>query len=250
LVDRGADDYAEEFLTEAGVMVVQRVPFREMRKAAELTGARMLKRTSLKRNAEDLAKFIGQAERVFEDERLEQIKLLGGQDKTWATIVVGAATREVVGERKRMAKDAASAAQAALRGGLVAGGGAIELALARQAAQTRSEIKGMAAYGVDCLAEALKRPFAQIVSNAGFNPLEKLGDVLAAQTESGQNSLSIDCETGEVKDMLELGVVDPTLVKMHAITAAVEIAEAILRIDTIVKKRERGVNQEIKEFEL
>jgi len=61
--------------------------------------------------------------------------------------------------------------------------------------------------------------------------------VLAAQTESGQDSLSIDCETGEVKDMLELGVMDPTLVKLHALKAAVEIAEAILRIDTIVEEK-------------
>jgi len=113
-------------------------PFPGNAQSHGLTGARLLKRTGLKRNAEDLAKFIGRADQVFEDERLEQIKLLGGQGKTLATIVVGAATREVVGERKRMAKDAASAAQAALKGGLVAGGGAIELALARQAAQDRS----------------------------------------------------------------------------------------------------------------
>lgn len=251
LVDRGVDDFAEEVLTEAGVMVVQRVSFKELRKAAELTGARMIKRTGLKRSEVDLERFLGRADRVFEDERLEQIRIIGGGGKTVATIVVGAATREIVGERKRMAKDAASAAQAALNGGLVPGGGAIELALAYQVAQSRSEVRGMAAYGVDCMVEALKRPFAQIVSNAGFNPLEKLGDVMAAQAETGKDSLSIDCETGEVEDMLAMGVMDPTLVKLHALKAAMEIAEAILRIDTIVKKRERtGANQDLKVLDL
>jgi chaperonin GroEL (HSP60 family) len=251
LVDRGVDDLAEEVLTEAGVMVVQRISIKELRKAAELTGARMIKRTGLKRDVADLEKFLGQADQAFEDERLEQVRILGGEGKTLATIVVGSATREIVGERKRMAKDAASAAQAALNGGLVAGGGAIELAIARQVAESRSEVRGMAAYGVDCMVEALKRPFAQIVSNAGFNPLEKLGDVTAAQAETGKDTLAIDCETGEVQDMLTLGVMDPTLVKLQAIKAAVEVAEAILRIDTIVKKRERsGHTSDIKELEL
>ena len=37
--------------------------------------------------------------------------------------------------------------------------------------------------------------------------------------------------------MLEIGVVDPTLVKMHALKAASEVAEAILRIDTIIRRR-------------
>ena len=44
----------------------------------------------------------------------------------------------------------------------------------------------MAAYGVECVVEALKRPMAQIVANAGFNPLEKMGDVIAAQTETAK----------------------------------------------------------------
>ncbi|MGI6647770.1 MAG: TCP-1/cpn60 chaperonin family protein [Bacillota bacterium] len=241
LVDRGVDDLAEEILTEAGIMVLHRVSFKELRKAAELTGARMIKRTGLKRNPADLARLLGQADQAFEDERLDQVRILGGGGKPLATIVVGAATREIVGERERMAKDAAAAAQAALKGGLVPGGGAIELALASQVALARSEVRGMAAYGIDCLAEALKRPFSQIISNAGFNPLEKLGDVMAAQAEMQRDSLAIDCDTGEVKDMFELGVLDPALVKFYALRAAVEVAEAILRIDTIIKKRERAM---------
>ncbi|NLK51513.1 MAG: chaperonin [Syntrophomonadaceae bacterium] len=246
LVDRGVDDLAEEILTEAGIMVVSRVAYKELRKTAELTGARLIKRTGLKRKVTDFEQVLGRAERVCEDEKLEQIRILGGAGSSIATIVVGAATPEIVGERERMARDAASAVQSALKGGLVPGGGAIELALARQIAQVRGEVRGMAAWGIDCLVEALKRPFAQIVSNAGFNPLEKLGDVMAAQAETGKDTLAIDCETGEVRDMQEIGVVDPALVKHYALKTAVEVAEAILRINTIIKKREHNpVNREI-----
>lgn len=238
LADRGVDDTAEEMLTDAGIMVVQRVASRELRKAAEHTGARMIKRTGLKKDAGSLRQCLGKAARAYNDEKLEQVWVLGGTGKPMATVLVGAATAEVVGERERIARDAASAVQAAVKGGVVPGGGAVELAAVRDVERIRAGMKGMAAYGVDCVIEALKRPMAQIVANAGFNPLEKLGDVLAAQVEEGKPSLAVDCDTGEVCDMYELGVVDPTLVKTHALKAAGEIAEAILRIDTIIKKRE------------
>ena len=238
LVDRGVDAIAEEMLTDAGVMVVQRVLQKELRRAAEHTGARMIKRTGLKKEPGELARFLGTAREVYNDERLEQVSISSGGGKPVATIVVGAATAEVVGERERIAKDAAAAVQAAARGGVVPGGGAIEIAVAREVERMRGRIKGMAAYGVDCVIEALKRPLAQIVGNAGFNPLEKIGDVIAAQVKRRKNSLAMDCDTGEIKDMLQAGVLDPTPVKVHALKAAGEIAEAILRIDTIIRKRE------------
>jgi chaperonin GroEL (HSP60 family) len=51
LVDRGVSDIAEVILTDAGVMVVQRVANKELRKAAEHTGARMLKRSGFEKDA-------------------------------------------------------------------------------------------------------------------------------------------------------------------------------------------------------
>ena len=238
LADRGIDDAAEEILTDAGIMAVQRVANKELRKAAEHTGARMIKRTGLKKPPEEIAKFLGRAVRVFNDEKLEQVWIMGGGGRPMATVLVGAATSEVVGERERIAKDAASSVQAAVKGGVVPGGGSLELFVAREVEKAREGVRGMAAYGVDCVVEALKRPMAQIVANAGFNPLEKLGDVVAAQVETGKNSLAVDCDTGQVADMYELGVVDPADVKIYALRAAGEVAQAILRIDTIIKKRE------------
>jgi chaperonin GroEL (HSP60 family) len=240
LLDRGLNDVALEMLTDAGVLVVSRISSKELKKAAEHTGARAIKRTGLKKEPAEIEKYLGHAARVYEDEKLEHVRVVGGAGKPMATILVGAATMEVVGERERIAKDAASAVQAATKGGVVPGGGAIELAVSLEVASLRAQMKGMAAYGLDCVSEALKKPLSQIVSNAGFNPLEKVGDVIAAQLDKKKDSLAINCDTGDVADMLELGVVDPTLVKTHALKAAGEIAEAILRIDTIIKKKEEG----------
>lgn len=250
LVDRGVDNYAEEVFTDAGIMVVQRVSNKELLKAAEHIGARPIKRTGLRKEAADLAKYLGKAKKVYEDEKLEHIRILGGKGKPMATILVGAATEEVVGERERIAKDAAASVQAAVKGGIVPGGGAIELAVARDVEKVRENVRGMAVYGIDCVVEALKKPFFQIVANAGFNPLEKIGDVIAAQIKENRESLALDCDSGDVTDMFKLGVVDPAMVKIHALKAAGEIAEAILRIDTIIKKKEEpAVRSQADRFE-
>jgi chaperonin GroEL (HSP60 family) len=238
LVDRGVDDLAEEILSDAGIMVVQRVANKELCNVAEHTGAKMIKRTGLKKKAEEIKSYLGQATEVYENEKLEHIRIIGGKAHPTATILVSASTEEVVGERERIAKDAASSVQAAIKGGIVPGGGSIELAISRDVAELKKDLRGMAAFGVNCVTAALQRPFMQIVTNAGYNPLEKLGDVTQAQVEKNSFSIGVDCDSGEVEDMYALGVVDPTLVKIHALKAAGEVAEAILRIDTIIRKKE------------
>lgn len=240
IVDKGISDIALEILSDAKVMVLARVSSAEVRRVCEHTGAKAIKRSGLKKPVEELGKYLGRASTVYEDPRLEHVMILGGHGKPAATILVGATTEEVREERERICTDAASSVQAAIRGGVVSGGGAMEIALSREVDKMRSSQKGMQAYGLVCVVEALKRPLSQILLNAGFNPLEKVGDVIARQTETGNDNLAVDCDTGDVADMWEIGVVDPAPVKTYALKAAQEIACAILRIDTIIKKRDES----------
>lgn len=242
LVDRGVDDLAEEILTDAGILVVQRVAHKELRSASEHTGAKMIKRTGLKKSLDEIKKCIGKAEKVCEDEKLENIRIINGHDKPVATIIVSASTAEVAGERERIAKDAASSVQAAVKGGFVPGGGTVELSIAGRLQELEKNIKGMNTFGIKCVISALEKPFMQIVSNAGFNPLEKIGDITQAQFEKNSFSLGVDCDNGQIINMVEKGIIDPTLVKIHALKAAGEISEAILRINTIIRKREKEIS--------
>ncbi len=237
-VRKGVADAAEEALTAAGALVVRRMLARDLARLAEHTGARVIKRSGLQRSPEDLQRCLGEAESVVHDEKLEHIRVTGGGGQQTATILVGAAAREVREERQRIAEDAAAAVQAALTSGVVPGGGAAELGAIREVQKARESLGGMAAYGADCVVEALKRPLAQIVANAGFNPLEKVEEVLARQAQEGLPVWGVDCGTGQVVDMVQAGVVDPLAVKLYALAAAAEVAEAILRINTIIRKRE------------
>jgi chaperonin GroEL (HSP60 family) len=238
VVYKSVSDAAEELLTDAGIMVIRRASAKDISRVTEHTGARSIKRSGLKKPIEELAKFLGKCARVYEDERLEHIRIIGGEGSPAATILVGAATREVKEEQERIAEDAASAVQAAVLGGVVPGGGAIEIAASREVSALRESARGMASYGVDCVAQALKKPLAQIVANSGFNPLEKVEDVIAAQAERKNAALAVNCDTGDVADMCDIGVVDPARVKTHALRAAAEVAEAVLRINVIIKKRD------------
>lgn len=240
VVDKGVDDAAEEILTDAGVLVIRRVSSKDLANIVDHTGARTIKRAGLHKAADELEESLGYVECVYEDEKLEHIRILGGKGETAATILVGAATEEVKDETARIACDAAWAVQCSLTDGVLPGGGAIEVWIAGELGGLRENVKGMAAYGVDCLVEALKRPLAQIVANAGFNPLEKVEDVVAAQADQQSDALALHCDTGEIADMLALGVVDATRVKIHALKAAAEIGEAILRINTIIRKKEEA----------
>ncbi|ASS76103.1 chaperonin [Tumebacillus algifaecis] len=242
--DRGVSPVAEEVLGEAGVLIVQRVMQKDLRKIAEHTGARPIKRTGLSKGTEELHKFLGFAELIYEDERMENIRIVGGSGKPMATILIGASTEEVVGERLRIAKDAAASVQAAVRGGIVPGGGALELWASREVEKRRETVRGMTGFGVEAVAKALRRPMTQIVLNAGFNPLEKVEEASVAQIEQDSDTLAIDCDEGTVVDMIAQGVFDPTPVKLHALRAAGEVTVAIMRIHTIIRMKEERTYEE------
>jgi chaperonin GroEL (HSP60 family) len=96
----------------------------------------------------------------------------------------------------------------------------------------------MEGFGVAAVAGALRRPLSQIVINAGYNPLEKVEELRAAQLAEDNDAMGIDCDTGKVTNFLEAGILDPTDVKIHALRAAGEVAAAVLRIHTVIKMKQ------------
>ena len=238
LADRSIDDIAEQAFTGADIMAVQRVSRRELDLLCKHSGARKLKRSGLDLPEDKLKYYLGSAARVQADDKLGCISVLRGGGWPQATVLVGAATEEVVDEKERIARDAAAAVQAALQKGVVPGGGAIEVWTARQLDRMAGEAKGMAAYGVQVVKEALLRPFACMATNAGFNPLEKISQVTAEQNQRGSGSMTLDCDNGNIIDAFSCGIVDPSLIKVHALKTAGEVATAILRINTIIKMKD------------
>ncbi|WP_166238390.1 TCP-1/cpn60 chaperonin family protein [Paenibacillus turpanensis] len=242
-LDRGADPEAEQFCADHGILLLTRVLRKELQRLCEATGALPLKKTALRKPPAALAKALGTAESLSYDDKLERVRLAGAAGHgRFVSVVIGASTREVGAELARIARDAASAVQAAVRGGYVPGGGALELALAADVERFRAQQTGMEAFGAEAVVHALRKPMAQIVTNAGFNPLEKVEEARSAQLAEQSDEIAVDCDTGALMNCVERGVIDPAEVKRHALQAATEIASAVLRIHTVVKMKGHSVN--------
>ena len=245
LLEKGIHPDAEQFCLDHGIMVVPRVSRADLRRVCDMTGAVPVRRTALHKEPAQLASVLGYTPQAAYDETLQHVRLQGGDaGERIVTIIVGASTSEVVGEAARIACDAASALQAAVAGGVLPGGGTSELAVSYELERHREVQKGMEAFGIEAVSTALRRPMSQILLNAGYNPLEKMEEVRAAQIRLGTDSVGIDCDTGIVISYEDKGIVDPAPVKLHGLRAAGEVAAAVLRIHHVIKMRETGSSEE------
>src|SRR5919112_1582777 len=167
---------------------------------------------------------IGIADSIYEDEDTGLIYIENGSGKNIVTIIVSGTTKETSLERWRSVIDGVNASEAALNRGIVAGGGAAEIHVIEKLKSLR--LKGLEQVGLDVVASALESIMRQILTNAGFNGLEK---VMAAK--ASKPNIGIDIDSGELVNMFEKGILDPLLVKLMALEAAGEISKSVLRID-------------------
>jgi chaperonin GroEL (HSP60 family) len=213
------DQVVEDLLVAKRVFAV-RISTEEIDYLSRYTGAKPV------RLLEDLKKphILGSSQRIFEDEEDGLNYVENGSNQNMVTIIVSGSTKETSQERWRAVIDGTNAAEAALNSGVVAGGGAAELHVIEKVKKLR--LKGLEQVGLDVVMSALESIMRQILTNAGFNGLEK---VMAAR--SSPEGFGIDINSGDAVDMWELGVIDPLLVKTMALKAAGEIAKSVLRID-------------------
>lgn len=163
---------------------------------------------------------------AFDSERLQErlAKLTGGI----AVIFVGAKSEPELKERKERAIDAISASKAALAEGIVPGGG-IALLNARgvltDMANLPSDPEKLA--GSMIVFDACIAPFKKLMSNAGFDS----GNKLAQLANDGEG---IDVIDGNVKNMIDAGIIDPLTVIRSALQNAASTAVMLSTSDNII----------------
>jgi chaperonin GroEL (HSP60 family) len=220
LIASGEVDQVIENLLVANKVFAVRISIEEIEYLSRYTRAKPVRMT------DDLKKsdILGKADHIYEDEDNGVIYIDNGSGGSMATMIVSGTTKETSLERWRAAIDGVNAAEAALNKGVVAGGGAAELHVIEKVKNLR--LKGLEQVGLDVVTSALESIMRQILTNAGYNGLEK---VMAAK--ASPDTFGIDIDSGDPVDMWKLGVLDPLLVKTMALEAAGEIAKSVLRID-------------------
>ena len=131
-------------------------------------------------------------------------------------IKVGADSKVELKEKKDRVEDAIYATKAALKEGIVSGGG-VALLNAAQKISTDS-------VGEEILLKAITAPFHTILANAGLEQVEP----------RPTKGLGVDVVTGESVNMIESGIIDPVLVTKSALKNAVSVVTTIISADCVI----------------
>jgi len=143
----------------------------------------------------------------------ERLAMLSG---SVAKIKVGAQSKVELKEKKDRVEDAIYATKAALKEGIVPGGGSALWWAAQKISPANA--------GEEVLLEAIKAPFNTILDNAGIT------DIVC----DDQEYCGINVITGECVDMIEAGIVDPVLVTKSALKNAVSVVSTIISADCVI----------------
>ena len=166
----------------------------------------------------------------YDREKLQErlAKLAGGV----AVIRVGGSTEVEVKERKDRVDDALHATRAAVEEGIVPGGG---VPLAR-AALVLSKLKADnddQRFGVEIVRKAIQMPLRQIAINAGEDGAVIAGRIL----DHDEYNWGYDAQTGEFKDLVRAGIVDPTKVVRTALQDAASVAGLLVTTEAMVAEK-------------
>jgi chaperonin GroEL len=131
-------------------------------------------------------------------------------------VKVGANSKVEMKEKKDRVEDAIYATRAALKEGIVPGGG---VALLNASQKITAD-----AVGEQILFDAIKSPFNTILENAGL-------EQVAPRPKKG---LGVDVVTGEEVDMINSGIIDPVLVTKSALKNAVSVVSTIISADCVI----------------
>jgi chaperonin GroEL len=132
-----------------------------------------------------------------------------------ATVKVGANSEIELKEKRDRVEDAICATKAAIKEGIVPGGG---IALLNASFNLKPTC-----IGEEVLYQAIRRPYELILKNAGVEELKKL--------EEGKG---LDVVTGNTVDMVKAGIIDPLLVTKSALANAASVATTILSTDCVI----------------
>jgi len=226
---KGIDDLAQHYLANAGILALRRVIKKDLDRLARATGATIV--TGLDELKPEL---LGSAALV-EEKRIGSgiMTFISGTQNHSATLLLRGGTQQVLNGLERALDDALHAVADVVEDAkMLPGGGAPEIELSLRLKEYAATLKGREQLAVTKFAEALEIVPKTLAENAGYDAIDKAVE-LKSHHEKNKNA-GIDAYSGEVKDMLVQGVVEPLRVKIQAIQSATDAACLILRIDDVL----------------
>ena len=163
-----------------------------------------------------VSKLITNEKNGYIKKKLEQrLSMLSG---SVGIIKVGADSKVELKEKRDRVEDAIYATKAALKEGIVSGGGVALMDAAQEIAKKETST------GENILLKAIQAPFYTILSNGGithpdYNDIEGEG---------------VNVITGKTVNMIKSGIIDPVLVTKSALKNAVSVVSTIISADCVI----------------
>ena len=192
---------------------------------------------SIDERVKTLKSLIEVAKSDYDREKLEErlAKLTSGI----GIISVGAQTETERKELRDRVDDAFAASKAALRNGVVAGGG-VALLMAKQAldlayekgSELYNKLSGDEIIGVKILSDSLDTPIRKILTNAGIDAsliVEKL-----IENKCNVENFGYDVLAKKYVNMLDAGILDPTEVVVNEVKNSSSVASLLLTTECLI----------------
>lgn len=147
-----------------------------------------------------------------------------------AVLYVGAPTEVEMKEKMDRIVDALSATRAALKEGIVEGGGMTYLKCCNELSDFYNECEDESEKeGIRLVLGALSYPIKQIIANCGddYNKIIK-------EIEKNNFSVGYNAKTSKFENLKETGIIDPTTVAKTAIINAVSVASMLLTTECVI----------------
>lgn len=237
LTQMGINSHYQQLLADQGIMAIRRVHPRNLQRLSLATGA-----TIVKHDQDFRPEHLGSCGSVVEREierrkhrkkHRRMVVVEGCTNPDSVTMLLYGMFGPLKSQAPREVRKAVLAAAQSMRDGpsegVLPGGGATEMALARQirsAAKTRGSKSQLA---MNEYASALENLIGTLVGNAGVDPLATVTDLRAAnQTDP---NVGVALPDGDITDTLEAGIVDTTATKKNVYRSGTDLATLVLRVD-------------------
>eukprot|EP00792_Barthelona_sp_PAP020_P005731 TRINITY_DN2775_c0_g1_i1.p1 TRINITY_DN2775_c0_g1~~TRINITY_DN2775_c0_g1_i1.p1 ORF type:complete len:573 (+),score=182.70 TRINITY_DN2775_c0_g1_i1:36-1754(+) len=224
-------DLATQYFADNDMFCAGRVDPADLRRVCMATGAK------IQTSVSDLNdKILGTCE-MFEEIQIGSKRynyFSGCPEAKTSTFILRGGAEQFMAEVHRSLHDAIMVVKRAVKKtDVVAGGGAIEMEVAKHIKTVSRSIAGKEQLLLAAYAKAFEVIPRQLCENAGFDPTTVVAKLKQAHT-TGNQWCGVDINTGDVCDTYEAHVWEPASNKMNAIAAATEAACAILSVDMTI----------------
>ena len=228
---KGIDEVAQFYLAKAGIYAIKRVAQSDLRKLAIATGGKII--SNLKELNESDLGFASLVEEIKNnDEAMTYVR--GCKNPKAITILIRGGTEHVIDEIERALRDALGVVACVIKDSkVVAGGGAVEIELAKRLRVFAQSVKGREQFAVEEFANAFEFIPITLAENAGLDQLDVLTELKAAH-DAGNSNYGLNLFNDKIEDTLRQGIIEPLKIKTQAISSASEVAMMILRIDDVI----------------